>query len=107
MTKIIKKLKDYSYKERLKKLGLTTLLERRMRDDLIEAFNIINGILNYGNFFFFFFFFNISPWTGNLTSMQISKIKSTNKLDFFANQMKNSNRVENLKIKLDYFRKKW
>jgi hypothetical protein len=31
-----------SYSERLQKLGLTTLLERRMRGDLIEAYKIIN-----------------------------------------------------------------
>ena len=30
--------------ERLEKLRLTTLLEKRRRDDLIETFKIINGI---------------------------------------------------------------
>jgi hypothetical protein len=38
-----------SYSERLQKLGLTTLLERRMRVDLIEAYKIINGHVNYGH----------------------------------------------------------
>ena len=37
ITKLIKS-KDYCYKERLEELGLTTLLERRMSGDLIEAF---------------------------------------------------------------------
>ena len=36
--KIIKRVKDYIYRERLYKLGLTTLLERRMRSDLMESF---------------------------------------------------------------------
>ena len=45
---IIKRVKDYTYSERLEKLGLTTLLERRMRNHLIETFKIINGITNYG-----------------------------------------------------------
>ena len=36
------------YKERLEKLGLTTLLERRARGDLIESFRIISGIADYG-----------------------------------------------------------
>ncbi len=36
------------YRERLKKLGLTTLLERRMRGDLIETFKITTGIVKYG-----------------------------------------------------------
>ena len=35
VTKIIKRRKDYNYKERLEKLGLTTLLERRMRGDQV------------------------------------------------------------------------
>ena len=86
-------------------------LKRRMKSDLIETFKIINGISNYGRHFF-----NISPQTGNLLSRQISKTKSTNQLDFFANrviyfwnkspnQIKNSNSVKKIKIKLDDFRK--
>ena len=41
-----------SYKERLASLGLTTLLERRARGDLIETVKIVNGIVNYGDGFF-------------------------------------------------------
>ena len=55
VTKIIKKEKDYSYRERLEKLGLTTLLERRLRGELVESLEIINGISNYD-----WHFFNIS-----------------------------------------------
>ena len=43
-----------SYKDRLKKVGLTTLLERRTRGDLIETFRIINGVADYGSSFFKF-----------------------------------------------------
>ena len=82
-----------------------------MRGDLNETFRITNGISNYERHFF-----NISPQTGNLLSRQIPKIKSTNKLDLFANrvmyfwnklpnQIKNCNSVENLKIRLDDFGK--
>ena len=35
--------------QRLQRLRLTTLLERRMRGDLIEIFQIINGFANYGH----------------------------------------------------------
>ena len=63
VTKTIKRVKAYSYLERLERLGLTTLLERRMRGDLIEAFKMINGIFNLGRHFK-----NISPLTGNLQS---------------------------------------
>lgn len=38
-----------TYKNRLKKLGLTTLLERRARGDLIETFRILSGIADYGS----------------------------------------------------------
>ena len=44
VTKIIKGVKNHSYKERSEKLGLTTLLERKTRCDLIEISKIINGI---------------------------------------------------------------
>ena len=64
---IKKKVKYYSHRERLEKLGLTTLQERRMRGDLIEAFKIINEISNYNRHFF-----NISLRTGNIMSRQIS-----------------------------------
>ena len=36
MTKLIKRVKDYSFMERLQKLGLNTLLERKERCDLIK-----------------------------------------------------------------------
>ena len=48
-TRIIHGMGFLSYSERLQKLGLTTLLERRMRGDLIEAYKIINGHVNYGH----------------------------------------------------------
>ena len=55
-TKIIKRVKDYSYRKRLVKLGLTTSLERRLRGDLIETFKIINEIFNVRHFSIFLFF---------------------------------------------------
>ena len=42
---------------------MTSLLERRMRGDLIKSFKMINGISYYGRYYF-----NISPETGNLLS---------------------------------------
>ena len=61
MTKIIKTVKYYSNRKRLVKLGWTNLQERRMRDDVIETFKIINGINNNGRHCF-----NISPQIENL-----------------------------------------
>ena len=42
-TKLVPELKDLSYEERLKKLKLTTLEERRVRGDMIETYKIITG----------------------------------------------------------------
>ena len=39
-TRIIEGMTDLTYKQRLEKLNMTTLLERRMRGDLIETFKI-------------------------------------------------------------------
>ena len=36
-----------SYRQNLQRLRLRTLLERRMRGDLIETFKINNGFVNY------------------------------------------------------------
>ena len=55
MTKIIL-IKDYIYRERLEKLGLTTLLEIMMRVDLSENFKIINGFLIIVDIFSVFLF---------------------------------------------------
>ena len=48
-TRLINGIGTSTYECRLKALGLTTLLERRARGDLIETFKIISGIVNYGH----------------------------------------------------------
>ena len=52
VTKLIKRVKDYSYGGEIGEIGLTTLLERRIRSDLIVTFKIINGISDYARHFF-------------------------------------------------------
>ena len=47
-TRLIDNIGLLPYKSRLEKLGLTTLLERRARGDLIETFKIVNKLSNYG-----------------------------------------------------------
>lgn len=42
-TKLVPELKNLQYEERLKKLGLTTLEDRRVRGDMIETYKIITG----------------------------------------------------------------
>ena len=75
--KIIKRIKDYSYRERITKLKLTSLQGRRITASLTETFKIINGIFNYARYFL-----NISPRTENLLSRQISKRKSASQQYF-------------------------
>ena len=43
-TKLVQRLKNLSYKHRLKALHLHTLNYRRLRGDMIEVFKFINGI---------------------------------------------------------------
>ena len=99
-------MSDLSYEKRLKSLGMTTLFERRMRGDLIEAFKIINGFNNYGSTFF-----NISERTKNL----VSRPKKLTNLDFFGERVmhywnklpehvKDKNSVNSFKNGLDQFR---
>ena len=47
-TRLIDGIGILPYRTRLKMLQLTTLLERRMRVDLIETFKIISGKVDYG-----------------------------------------------------------
>ena len=52
-TRIIYDFKGLCYEERLKRTGLMTLEDRRIRGDLIQAFRIIGGIdkVDYKNYF--------------------------------------------------------
>ena len=47
-TRLIDGMGLLSYSDRLNRLGLTTLLERRARGDLIETYRILSGTANYG-----------------------------------------------------------
>ena len=43
---MIPKLRNISYEMRLKEYGLTTLETRRLREDQIEVFKILNGYID-------------------------------------------------------------
>ena len=77
VTKIIKRVKDYSYRERLEKLEFTTLLERRMRGDLAENYKIMNEFQIMADIFSIYFL------KLEIYCREISKTKSTNQLYFF------------------------
>ena len=105
-TRMIDGMDDLSYKERLQKLGLTTLLERRMRGDLIETFKILNGHNNYG-----IDFFNLSSRTNNL----IARPGKINRFNFITERVlhfwnklpqyvKDKDSINSFKNSLDAFR---
>lgn len=105
-TRVIEGMETLSYKERLNKLNMTTLLERRMRGDLIETFKILNDFNKYGKPFF-----NISDRTQNLI-YRSNKVTSN---DFFSERVinywnklpefvKNKSSVNAFKNSLDKFR---
>ena len=107
-TRLVQGLDSLTYQERLKKLGLTTLLERRMRGDLIETFKILNQMNNYGSHFF-----NLSTRTNNL----VARPGGNKNMDFFGQRVirfwnklpeyvKDKKSVNGFKNALDDFRKK-
>ena len=51
-TRLIDGVGLMTYEQRLNKLQLTTLLERRARGDLIETFKIFKGLCMYGQNYF-------------------------------------------------------
>ena len=69
-TKLIKEIKDLSYKRRLKYLKLPSLKARRKRGDLIQTYKIFNGIDDIDKTHFF-----NSPQTNILTRNSTDKIQ--------------------------------
>ena len=66
-----------SYRERLDKLNLTTLLERRVRGDLIEMFKIQEGFVGYGS--------DLFGRSGRTVAARSKTHRfTTNETDFFA-----------------------
>ena len=105
-TRVINGMENLSYKQRLEKLNMTTLFERRMRGDMIETFKILNGFSNYGNQFF-----NQSDRTQNL----LYRSARVTNIDFFSERVinywnklpeivKDAKSVNGFKNALDNFR---
>lgn len=53
--KLVKEFRKLSYEDRLRKLKLTSLVDRRLRDDLIETYKIVTGKENVRKEDFFVF----------------------------------------------------
>ena len=111
-TRMIEGIGLLTYHERLNRIGLTTLIERRLRGDLIETFKIINGYVDYGSNFF-----SHSRSGRHLISKLSTSELSQSKVDFFAQRVLkywnklpinviNSSSVNGFKNSLDNFRTK-
>ena len=111
-TRMIEGIGLLTYKERLTTLNLTTLLERRMRGDLIETFKVVSGIADYGTDLF-----NHSRSGRTLVSRSFPTGYDTRRSDFFSQRVlqywnrlprdvKDSSNVIMFKNRLDAFRKK-
>ena len=98
------------YRERFDKLGITTLLERRARGDLIETFKTVSGIADYGKGFF-----KLSHNRNNLVIPV--NINTPNKYNFISRRVvkfwnklhvsvKTSKTVEGFKTNLENFKMK-
>ena len=110
-TRLIDGIGTLTYEERLKKLSLTTLLERRARGDLIETFKIVNGFCDYGEQFF-----RRSHRGNNLIIPPVTGPISSTKAHFFSRRVvkywnklpssvQSSISVDSFKSKLEIYKK--
>ena len=96
-----------TYRDRLNKCHITTLVERRTRGDLIECFKIWKGLVNYGSDLI-----NVSRSRYNLllTAKKGSKLHSMfpgriiNYWNRIPDEVKDSPSVECFKIRLDSYK---
>ena len=114
-TRLINEVGTLPYSRRLEILNLTTLAERRIWGDLIEAFKVISGISKYGENLF-----NISRSGLNLVSsnrcnsgkanvQNLQKSFLPERVIFFWNKLPSDVRcsisVHSFKVKLEEFKK--
>ena len=99
---------ELTYRERLNRLNLTTLIERRARGDLIETFKILSGISNYGREMF-----RVSRGRNNL--LYPTGKRSSHQQNFFnarviqywntlPSHVKTADTVESFKIRLESYK---
>ena len=108
-TRQINGLGELPYRMRLEELGLTTLVERRARGDLIETYKVFKGIANYGHNLFRFSRsgYNLLYPVGKLSQIQLDfinarVIENWNKLP---NTVKDSETVHTFKERLEAHKK--
>ena len=107
-TRLIEDIGVLPYKERLDKLNLTTLLERRLRGDLIETYKIVTGKANYGS--------NLYRISRSGLKLLFNASARSAKCDFLTNRVVNywnnlpvsvrsSENVTHFKVGLEHFKR--
>ena len=84
-TRLVENFGILPYKDRLKKLDLTTLLERRLRGDLIETLKIVTGKTKYGS--------NLFNMSRNGINLLFALSMQSSKCDFITNRVNYWNKL--------------
>ena len=85
-TKMVQKLRNFSYEDRLKLLNLPSLKYRRMRGDMIQVFKIISGLYDI-NSVVDFNMSHVSYTRGNIYKMQPIRAHYNIRKFFFSNRI--------------------
>ena len=114
-TRLINEVGTLPYSRRLEILNLTTLAERRIRGDLIEAFKMISGISEYGSGLFRTSRSGLNLVSSNKCNRSNAKVRNLqrsflservipywNKL---SSEVKNSDSVLTFKVRLESFKR--
>ena len=88
-TRMILSIKEFPYEVRLKKLGLWSLEDRRIRADLIEVFNIIPG-LSTVNFSTFFEYTTHEKTRGHPLKLNKNQVRTDLRQHFFSERVINT-----------------
>ena len=94
------------YKDRLNKLRITTLIERRARGDIIELFKIFRGLCSYGSSLFKFSRSGMNiVLTKNASNMNTFQMRVAKYWNRIPDDVKLSADVDKFKIKLENYKK--
>ena len=102
-TRLIDSIGTLPYSERLKKLQITTLLERRMRGDIIETYKIVSKKVDYGKDLF-----KLSRSGANILKDGRGDRILSNRVANYWNKIpgyvKEANTVETFKSRLEFYK---
>jgi len=86
-TRLVPQLRKFCYEERLRKLGLTTLKERRLQGDMIEVFKLLGGWEKIDYRQFFFLATNLYNTRGHNQRLYVSRSDSRLRQMFFSQRV--------------------